>query len=115
LRTTSARRLDVVRRLSKPGQDGGVAIVAREAIREVCVSVSKPVNVVMGLKGATYSVEELAAAGVRRISVGGAFARAAIGAFVRAAREVKDKGAFTFAVDAISHAEVRGYMANVKR
>ncbi len=75
----------------------------------------QPVNVVMGLKGATYSVEELAAAGVRRISVGGAFARAAIGAFVRAAREVKDKEAFTFAVDAISHAEVRGYMANVKR
>jgi 2-methylisocitrate lyase-like PEP mutase family enzyme len=86
-----------------------------EAIREVCASVSKPVNVVMGLKGATFSVEELAAVGVKRISVGGAFARAALGAFVRAAREVKDKGTFNFAADAIPHAEASGYMANVKR
>ena len=86
-----------------------------EAIREVCKSVSKPVNVVMGLKGATYSVEDLSAAGVRRISVGGAFARAALGAFVRAAREVKDKGTFTFTFNSIPHAEVRGYMADVKR
>ncbi len=86
-----------------------------DAIREVCASVSKPVNVVMGLKGATFSVEQLAAAGVKRISVGGAFARAALGAFMRAAREVKDQGTFTFAADAISHAEVSGYMANVKR
>jgi 2-methylisocitrate lyase-like PEP mutase family enzyme len=68
----------------------------------------------MGLKGATFSVEELAAAGVKRISVGGSFARAALGAFVRAAREVKDKGTFTFAADAISHAEASSYMANVK-
>lgn len=86
-----------------------------EAIREVCASVSKPVNVVMGLKGATFSVEELAAVGVKRISVGGAFARAALGAFVRAAREVKNKGTFNFAADAIPHAEASGYMANVKR
>ena len=86
-----------------------------DAIRQVCASVSRPVNVVMGLKGATFSVDELAAAGVKRISVGGAFARAALGAFVRAAREVKDKGTFTFAADALPHAEAKSYMANVKR
>lgn len=86
-----------------------------EAMRQVCASVSKPVNVVMGLKGATYSVEQLAAVGVKRISVGGAFARAALGAFVRAAREVKDRGTFTFAADAISHADATAYMANTKR
>jgi 2-methylisocitrate lyase-like PEP mutase family enzyme len=71
--------------------------------------------VLMGLKGATYSVEELSAAGAKRISVGGALARAALGAFVRAAREVKDKGTFTFAGEAISHAEVSEYMAQGKR
>jgi 2-methylisocitrate lyase-like PEP mutase family enzyme len=86
-----------------------------DAIREVCASVPKPVNVLMGLKGATFSVEELAAVGAKRISVGGAFARAALGAFMRAAREVKDKGTFTFATDAISHAEVSGYMPPSKR
>jgi 2-methylisocitrate lyase-like PEP mutase family enzyme len=69
----------------------------------------------MGLKGATYSLEELAAAGVKRISVGGSFARAALGAFVRAAREVKEKGTFSFAADAIPHAEVSAYMAKGKR
>jgi 2-methylisocitrate lyase-like PEP mutase family enzyme len=81
-----------------------------DAIREVCASVPKPVNVLMGLKGATYAVEALQAAGVKRISVGGSLARAALGAFVRAAREIKDKGTFTFAHDAISHAEATGYM-----
>jgi 2-methylisocitrate lyase-like PEP mutase family enzyme len=86
-----------------------------EAIREVCASVSKPVNVVMGLKGPTFSVEELAAVGVKRISVGGSFARAALGAFVRAAREVKDRGTFTYAADALPHAEAKAYMAHVKR
>jgi 2-methylisocitrate lyase-like PEP mutase family enzyme len=86
-----------------------------DAIRQVCASVAKPVNVVMGLKGPTYSVEELAAVGVKRISVGGALARAALGAFVRAAREVKENGTFTFAADAISHAEATAYMAKWTR
>jgi 2-methylisocitrate lyase-like PEP mutase family enzyme len=69
----------------------------------------------MGLKGPTFAVEELAAVGVKRISVGGSFARAALGAFVRAAREVKDRGTFTYAADALPHAEAKAYMANVKR
>jgi 2-methylisocitrate lyase-like PEP mutase family enzyme len=86
-----------------------------DAIRKVCASVTKPVNVVMGLRGATYSVGELAAAGVRRISVGGAFARAALGAFVRAALEVRDQGTFGFAADAMPYAEVRSYMDPAKR
>jgi 2-methylisocitrate lyase-like PEP mutase family enzyme len=106
---------DTIRRLQSFADAGADVLYAPglpglEAIREVCASVSKPVNVLMGLKGATFSVEELAAAGVKRISVGGAFARVALGAFVRAAQEVKEKGTFTFATDAISHAEVSSYM-----
>jgi 2-methylisocitrate lyase-like PEP mutase family enzyme len=60
-------------------------------------------------------VDELAEAGVKRISVGGSFARAALGGFVRAAREVKEKGTFTYAADAISNADVRRYMEKTKR
>jgi 2-methylisocitrate lyase-like PEP mutase family enzyme len=82
-----------------------------EAIGTVCAAVAKPVNVVMGLTRPTYAVPELAAAGVKRISVGGAFARAALGAFLRAAREVRDHGTFTFAAEAIPDAEAGGYMA----
>ncbi len=111
---------DTIKRLQAFAEAGADVLYAPglpslAAIREVCASVSKPVNVLMGLKGATFSVEELAAVGAKRISVGGAFARAALGAFVRAAREVKDKGTFTFAADAISHAEVSGYMPPSKR
>jgi 2-methylisocitrate lyase-like PEP mutase family enzyme len=111
---------DTIRRLQSFAEAGADVLYAPglpnlKAISEVCAAVSRPVNVVMGLKGPSYSVDELAAAGVKRISVGGAFARAALGAFVRAAHEVKDKGTFTFAADAISYTEAHGYMANVKR
>jgi 2-methylisocitrate lyase-like PEP mutase family enzyme len=110
---------DTIRRLQSFADAGADVLYAPglptlETIREVCSSVSKPVNVLMGLKGATFSVEELAAAGVKRISVGGSFARAALGAFVRAAREVKDKGTFTYATEAISHTEVSAYMTTPK-
>lgn len=86
-----------------------------EAIRAVCEAVDKPVNVVMGLRGTAYSVEALRSAGVKRISVGGSFARAALGAFVRAASEVKDRGTFDYAKDAIADADAAAFMADVKR
>jgi 2-methylisocitrate lyase-like PEP mutase family enzyme len=106
---------DTIRRLQSFADAGAAVLYAPglttlEAIREVCASVSKPVNVLMGFQGATFSVEELAAAGVKRISVGGSLARAALGAFLRAAREVKEKGTFDYAAEAISHTEASAYM-----
>ena len=111
---------DTIRRLQAFEKAGADVVYAPglpglDAIRTVCAAVEVPVNVVMGLKGATYTVEELQEAGVKRISVGGAFARAALGAFMRAATEVKDKGTFTFSADAIPDAEASGYMATTKR
>ncbi len=86
-----------------------------EAIRTVCRAVDKPVNVVMGLRGRSYSVAELSAAGVRRISVGGSFARAALGGLLRAAQEVKSLGTFSYAEDAIPDAVMRQLMSQDKR
>ncbi len=111
---------DTVRRLQAFVQVGADVVYAPglpnlDAIRTVCETVEKPVNVVMGLKGSTFTVEELQAAGVKRISVGGAFARAALGAFMRAALEVKENGTFTFSADAIPDAEASSYMASFKR
>jgi 2-methylisocitrate lyase-like PEP mutase family enzyme len=111
---------ETIRRLQSFAEAGADVLYAPglpslEAIREVCASVSKPVNVVMGLKGATFSVEQLAAVGVKRISVGGCFARAALGALVRAAREVKEKGTFTFAEEALPSAEAKAFMRNTPR
>src|SRR5438105_2700749 len=112
--------VDTIRRLQAFAEAGADVVYAPglsslEAIREVCASVSKPVNVVMGLKGGWFSVAELAAVGVKRISVGGSFARAALGGFVRAAREVREEGTFHFAADALSQVEAQGYMEQVRR
>ncbi len=81
-----------------------------EAIRTVCRSVTRPVNVVMGLTGPALTLAELEEAGVRRISVGGSFARAALGALVRAAQEVRDHGTFTYADEALSGADATAFM-----
>lgn len=85
-----------------------------EAIAAVCRAVDKPVNVVMGLQGGSYSVAELSAVGVRRISVGGSFARAALGALKRAAHEVLTGGTFTYAQDAIPDREVSQLMSQTR-
>jgi 2-methylisocitrate lyase-like PEP mutase family enzyme len=101
---------DTIRRLQAFADVGADALYApgltkAEDIRAVCAAVSKPVNVVMGLKSGSFSVAELAAMGVRRISVGSALSRAALGAFVRAAREIRVQGTFGFAQEAMSYAE----------
>lgn len=101
---------DTIRRLQAFEGVGADALFApgltkAEEIRAVCTAVEKPVNVVMGLKGAPFSVAELAALGVRRISVGSALSRAALGAFVRAAREIQEQGTFRFADQALPYAE----------
>ncbi len=104
---------DVLKRLQAYEQAGADVLYAPglpdlDAIRAVCRAVSRPVNVVMGLPGAVFTVEELVAAGVKRISVGSALARLAYGSFVRAAREIAEKGSFTFAAHAMGFAELEG-------
>jgi len=73
--------------------------------------VSKPVNVVMGMPGATFCLAELAEAGVKRVSVGSALARVAFGAFVAGAREMAETGCFSFAREAIGFAELDAFFA----
>ncbi|NRB18452.1 MAG: isocitrate lyase/phosphoenolpyruvate mutase family protein [Rhodobacteraceae bacterium] len=79
-------------------------------IATLCRNLDKPVNVVMGLSGPNWSVTDLADAGVKRISVGGSFARAALGALVRAANEILEQGTFGYAEQALSHAEASRFM-----
>jgi 2-methylisocitrate lyase-like PEP mutase family enzyme len=106
---------DTIRRLnaySKAGADVLYAPGLRslDAIRAVCSSVDKPVNVVMGLLGVDWTLDQLREAGAKRVSVGGSFARAALAGFVRAAREVKQHGTFHYVSDTISTAEVSAFM-----
>jgi 2-methylisocitrate lyase-like PEP mutase family enzyme len=107
---------DTIRRLQAFEAAGADALYApgvtrAEDIRALCAAVHKPVNVLMGLKSASFSVSELAALGVRRISVGSALSRAALGAFVRAAREIREHGTFAFAEEAIPYVEANDFMA----
>lgn len=81
-----------------------------DAIRAVCSEVSKPVNVVMGLRPPFYTVQELSDAGVARISVGGSLARLAYGAVQQAMRAVLRDGAFAYANEAMPGAELMGLM-----
>jgi len=81
-------------------------LTSKDDIAAMVRSVDRPVNVVMGLQGAQLSRAELSAIGVRRISVGSALSRAALGAFLRAAREMREHGTFTFAEEAVPYREI---------
>jgi 2-methylisocitrate lyase-like PEP mutase family enzyme len=103
---------DTIRRLQAFEKAGAEVLYApglttADEIRTVCSSVGKPVNVLMGLKGACrLTVAELGELGVRRISLGSGFSRAALTAFLHAAREVIDEGTFTFADEALYISEL---------
>ena len=102
---------DTIERL-QAFQDAGADVLyapgltSREDIQAVVKAVDRPVNVIMGLPGVRLSVADLADIGVKRISVGSSFARAALGGFLRAAREVKERGTFTYADEAIGYQDV---------
>lgn len=86
-------------------------IVDRDDIAAVVGAVDRPVNVLMALPGVKLTVGDLSAVGVRRISIGSALCRAAFGAFLRGAREMREKGTFTFAEDTVSFKEISGLFA----
>jgi 2-methylisocitrate lyase-like PEP mutase family enzyme len=73
--------------------------------------VDRPVNVLMGMVGIALSLSDLSAIGVRRVSIGGALYRAAMGAALRAACEMREEGTFTFTADAASSREISDLIA----
>lgn len=81
------------------------------SVRRVCAAVGHPVNVIAGLPGSTFSVPDLAEAGVKRISVGSALARAAFGTFLAGAREMATAGTFHYAPAAVRSAELETFFA----
>jgi 2-methylisocitrate lyase-like PEP mutase family enzyme len=105
---------DTIKRLQAFQEAGADVLFApglttKDDIATVVRSVERPVNVIMGLQGVQLSLADLSALGVKRISIGSALSRAAFGALIRAAREMKDRGTFTFAADAIPYKDL-GHM-----
>lgn len=103
---------DTIRRLQafeKAGADVLYAPGVRDlaTIRTVVSSVTKPVNVVMSAADPDLTVAQLASVGVKRISVGGALSRLALAAFLKGAREMAERGAFTWMRDTVPSKELK--------
>ena len=81
-----------------------------EAVRAVCAAVSKPFNFMVGIKGKSFTVAELQAAGVKRISLAGSLYRAAMMGLVNAAREVKDTGTFGYLDCSLTTPDLNAFM-----
>jgi len=107
---------DTIRRLQAYQEAGADVLFAPglktpEDIAAVVREVDRPVNVVMGLQGMLMTRAELSELGVKRISVGGALARAAYGAVLRAGREMREHGSFKFANEAVSFRDISAIFA----
>jgi 2-methylisocitrate lyase-like PEP mutase family enzyme len=105
---------DTIRRLEAFADAGADVLFApglktRAEIDAVVRAVApKPVSVVMGLSNANFSLNELSDLGVKRVSLGSSLARAAYGAFFKAAQEIGQEGTFTFASEAAPYADING-------
>ena len=106
---------DTIRRLQAYERAGADVLFAPglpdlEAVRTVCQSLSKPFNFMVGIPGKSWSLAELEAAGVRRVSLATSLYKAAITGLVAAAREIRENGSFGYVDAAISSRELSGYM-----
>lgn len=106
---------DTIKRLLAFEQAGADVLMAPglpdlAAVRAVCSAVSRPVNFMAGIKGRSFTVAELAAAGVKRISLATSLYRAAMSGLLNAAREVHASGTFGYLDAAISTPELNGFM-----
>ena len=102
---------DVIRRLTAYEAAGADVLFAPalpdlDSVRAVCSAVRKPVNFMVGVRGKSFSLAELHAAGVRRISFASSLYRAAMTGLLAAAREVKEEGTFGYLEATLNTAEL---------
>src|SRR5262245_36267395 len=106
---------DTIRRLQGFEKAGADVLMAPglpdlSAVRAVCAAVSKPVNFMAGIRGKSFTVAELEAAGVRRISLATSLYRTAMTGLLEAAREVKDHGTFGYLDRALATPDLNAFM-----
>ena len=109
------QRLVAIKRLQAYEKAGADVLMAPglpdlTAVRAVCAALSRPFNFMVGIKGKSFTVAELEAAGVRRISLATSLYRMAMTGLVEAAREVKDKGTFGYLDRSLATPELNGFM-----
>jgi 2-methylisocitrate lyase-like PEP mutase family enzyme len=106
---------DTIRRLLAFEAAGADVLMAPglpdlDAVRAVCAAVTRPVNFMAGIKGRSFTVAELAAAGVKRISLATSLYRAAMTGLMTAAAEVAQHGTFGYLDAGMTTAELNGFM-----
>ena len=106
---------DTIRRLQAFERAGADVLFAPglpdlDAVRAVCSAVSKPVNFMAAMRGRTFALADLDAAGVRRVSLAGSLHRAAMSAVVDAALEIRNDGRFGYIERTRPSAELNAFM-----
>lgn len=106
---------DTLRRLQAYEKAGADVLFAPglpdlEAVRKVCAALEKPFNFMAGIRGKSFSVAELEAAGVRRVSLATSLYRAAMSGLVEAASEVRDKGTFGYLEKTMATPDLNKFM-----
>jgi 2-methylisocitrate lyase-like PEP mutase family enzyme len=107
---------DTIRRLQAFEAVGADVLMAPglpdlPAVQAVCAALSRPFNFMAGVRGRSFSTAELAAAGVKRISLATSLYRAAMSGLVNAAREVKDRGTFGYVDATMATPELNSFMS----
>ena len=105
---------DTIKRLLAYEQAGADVLFAPglpdlASVRAVCSSVRKPVNFAVAAKGKSFSVAELAEAGVKRISFAASFYRAAMTGLANAAQEALQRGTFSYVEHTMTTAEINRF------
>ena len=81
-----------------------------DAVRTVCGALKKPVNFMIGMRGKSFAVADLASAGVRRISLSTSLYRAAMSGLLSAAHEISERGTFSYVESIVSGGELAQYL-----
>jgi 2-methylisocitrate lyase-like PEP mutase family enzyme len=102
---------DTIKRLQAYEKAGADVLMAPglpdlDAVRKVCAALSRPFNFMAGIKGKSFSVAELEAAGVKRVSLATSLWRGAMSGLIEAAREVKEKGTFGYVERSMSTPDI---------
>lgn len=106
---------DTIKRLQAYEKAGADVLMAPglpdlAAVKAACSALSKPYNFMVGIKGKSFTVAELSAAGARRISLATSLYRAAMSGLISAAQEAKDKGTFGYVDTSIPTPDLNNYM-----
>ena len=107
---------DTIRRLQAFEQAGADVLMAPglpdlEAVGAVCKALTKPFSFMVGIPGKSFTVKELEAAGVRRISLATSLYRTAMTGLIEAAREIRDHGTFGYLDRTVPGREFSAFMA----